>query len=98
MPVKVIEKLGLKKRYQALLKDSNGTLQPNASGIFNRSENTLVEGDRADSSSAPVLAPALPLLKDGEVPKNLTAGQSSNPVNKNLRISTDLTLGTAPVS
>lgn len=98
MPVKVIEKLGLKKRYQALPKDTNGTLQPSASGMFNQSENTLVEGDRADSSSVPSLAPPLPMLKDGEVPKNLTAEQASNPVNENLRISADLTLGTAPVS
>ena len=54
MPVTVIERLGLKKRYQALPMD----------GIFNQSENTLVEGDRTDSS-IPALAPPLPLLTAG---------------------------------
>jgi hypothetical protein len=96
MPVTVIEKLGLKKRYQALPKDAADSLHPSATGVFNKSENTLVEGDKSDPTSSPALAPPLPLDIDSGVLKSSNAGHSSAPNGKHIpTVSSDLPPGVA---
>lgn len=93
MPVTVIERLGLKKRYQALPKDTAGGLHPSATGVFNQSENTLVENHGMDSSSVPALAPPLPPLNDGEILKGVTAEDSSASNKEHIRdVSSSLAL------
>lgn len=64
MPVSVIERLGLKKRYQLLPKNTTDAVDTN--GTVAQSVDTTVPGNKkTPAHNAPALAPALPILTNG---------------------------------
>lgn len=66
MPVSVIERLGLKKRYQLLPKNTADVLHTaGTNGTVDHSGHTTIKGNSAESYQTPALAPALPILNSG---------------------------------
>lgn len=67
MPVSVIERLGLKKRYQLLPKKTTDAVDTaNVNGTVDQSVDTTVRDNKTSPvHNAPALAPALPVLTNG---------------------------------